>query len=196
MAEPHLLSAAAAAKAIADGSLTSAALEAAAGELRQAGASIVEVVRLAIFADLTDAQDVIMHGEGRGAYRAEYLARYDGLNPKFRDEVETAKGRSLDDVRRAENLIARATMTYDDAFAGCDAWLTPWVTGEAPEGLLATGEAIVNRMWTAMHGPCITIPSARGPNGMPVGVQLVTPRLQDARLLAVAEAVSDVIVAA
>ena len=48
-------------------------------------------------------------------------------------------------------------------------------------------------MWTALHGPCITIPAHRGPNGLPVGVQIVSPRLSDARLLAVTETISPVL---
>lgn len=176
------------------GAETLAALKEAVRHLTRAGAQVADVDSPGVFANLTDAQDVIMHWEGRGAYRAEYLGRYDDLNPKFRDEVENAKGRSRADVREAENLIARATLAFDAAFAGFDAWLTPSVIGEAPEGLLSTGEAIFNRMWTAMHGPCITIPSARGDNDMPVGVQIVAPRLHDAELLAVAEAISPVIV--
>ncbi len=30
-----------------------------------------------------------------------------------------------------------------------------------------------NSLWTLMHGPCVTIPAFTGPNGMPVGLQLV-----------------------
>ncbi|MCB1362899.1 MAG: amidase [Rhodobacteraceae bacterium] len=172
---------------------TVSAIERAAQALAGAGAALADVQGPQVFDALTDAQDVIMHWEGRGAYRAEYLGRYADLHPKFRDEVENTKGRSHDDVRRAANLIARGTMAFDDAFAGYDAWLTPSVIGEAPVGLLSTGEAIFNRMWTAMHGPCITLPAATGPNGLPVGVQIVAPRLADAALLAVAEAVAPVV---
>jgi len=38
-------------------------------------------------------------------------------------------------------------------------------------------------MWTLLHVPCITIPGHTGPNGMPIGFQLVGRRSTDRRLL-------------
>lgn len=166
------------------------AIERAAGRLAEAGAAVEVVADPPAFIGLTEAQDRIMHWEGRGAYRAEYLAQPDILHPAFRDEVENARGRTILQINEAYDHMARARTEFATAFEGCDAWLTPAVIGEAPAGLESTGEALFNRMWTALHGPCITIPAHRGPNGLPVGVQIVSPRLSDARLLAVAEAVS------
>ena len=71
--------------------------------------------------------------------------------------------------------------------------LTPSVRGEAPEGLHTTGEAVFNSIWTLLHVPCIAIPVGRGPKGLPVGVQIVGPRLSDLRLLDMARAVAPVI---
>ena len=42
-------------------------------------------------------------------------------------------------------------------------------------------------LWSLMQGPCITIPAFKGPNGMPMGLQLVGPLNGDGRLLAVAQ---------
>jgi amidase len=53
-----------------------------------------------------------------------------------------------------------------------DALLTPSATGEAPLGIESTGETAMNRLWTLLHGPCITVPAGSGPAGMPLGVQL------------------------
>ncbi len=166
------------------------AIERAAGRLADAGAAVEAVADPPAFDGLTEAQDRIMHWEGRGAYRAEYLAQPEILHPAFRDEVENARGRTIPQINEAYDRMARARIEFAAAFEGCDAWLTPAVIGEAPAGLESTGEALFNRMWTALHGPCITIPAHRGPTGLPVGVQIVSPRLSDARLLAVAEAVS------
>ena len=54
---------------------------------------------------------------------------------------------------------------------------------EAPEGLDSTGDMRFQSMWTFLHVPCITLPTARGPNGLPVGIQLVGPYLGDDGLL-------------
>jgi amidase len=41
-------------------------------------------------------------------------------------------------------------------------------------------------IWTALHTPAITLPTHRGPNDLPVGIQLVAQRYDDDRLLATA----------
>jgi len=61
--------------------------------------------------------------------------------------------------------------------------LTPCVPGEAPAGLESTGDPRFQRLWTAMHVPAITLPTHAGPAGLPVGIQLIGPRLADRRLL-------------
>ena len=45
----------------------------------------------------------------------------------------------------------------------------------------------MNRLWTLLHGPCVTVPSGDGPAKMPLGVQLVGLPRNDARTLAVAQ---------
>jgi Asp-tRNA(Asn)/Glu-tRNA(Gln) amidotransferase A subunit family amidase len=65
-----------------------------------------------------------------------------------------------------------------------DAILTPPAPGQAPHGLAETGSAIFNGLWTVLYMPCLTLPAAAGPDGLPVGIQLVGKRHADARLLA------------
>ena len=73
-----------------------------------------------------------------------------------------------------------------DQAGDVDAILTPSATGEAPLGLASTGNTAMNRLWTLLHGPCITVPAGDGPSGLPLGVQLVGIPGSDARTLAVA----------
>jgi Asp-tRNA(Asn)/Glu-tRNA(Gln) amidotransferase A subunit family amidase len=56
--------------------------------------------------------------------------------------------------------------------AGCDAVLLPAATGIAPE-LADTGDAVMNRFWTALHVPAMTIPMWRSEEGLPLGLQLI-----------------------
>jgi Asp-tRNA(Asn)/Glu-tRNA(Gln) amidotransferase A subunit family amidase len=55
--------------------------------------------------------------------------------------------------------------------------------GEAPLGIAATGNAIVDRLWTSMHAACLHIPTGVGPAGLPIGVQLADPRGSERRML-------------
>lgn len=171
------------------------ALEDAAARLERAGATLRDVEGPSVFSRLTQAQDTIMHGEGRVAFAAEYREHYDRLHPQIREEVENVRGITAADMIAAYDLIASCRPQLDQAFGEFDVWLTPAVPGEAPLGLDSTGEATFNRMWTALHVPCLTIPSRQGPHGLPVGIQLVAPRFRDGDLLAVADAIAPALAA-
>jgi Asp-tRNA(Asn)/Glu-tRNA(Gln) amidotransferase A subunit family amidase len=71
----------------------------------------------------------------------------------------------------------------DGVFDRYDAIITPAAVGEAPAGLDSTGSPIFNSLWTYCGTPAITLPLMEGPNGLPLGVQLVSRRGDDARLL-------------
>ena len=60
--------------------------------------------------------------------------------------------------------------------------LTPAAMGPAPHGLAATGSPIMNGLWTYLGMPTVSLPLLQV-NGLPVGVQLVGLRHDDARLL-------------
>jgi Asp-tRNA(Asn)/Glu-tRNA(Gln) amidotransferase A subunit family amidase len=65
--------------------------------------------------------------------------------------------------------------------------LTPAAPGPAPKGLASTGNPIFCSLWTYLGLPAITLPLLEG-NGLPMGVQLVGARRDDARLLRTARA--------
>jgi Asp-tRNA(Asn)/Glu-tRNA(Gln) amidotransferase A subunit family amidase len=71
--------------------------------------------------------------------------------------------------------------------------LTPAAIGEAPVGLHTTGDHLFNKTWTLLHVPCVAIPAGRGPQGLPLGLQVVGRRFGDASLLAAAKAIAPII---
>ena len=71
----------------------------------------------------------------------------------------------------------------DAIFGRFDALITPAATGEAPEGLDSTGDPVFCSLWTFCGLPAISLPLLSGPKGLPLGVQLVGPHGDDARLL-------------
>jgi Asp-tRNA(Asn)/Glu-tRNA(Gln) amidotransferase A subunit family amidase len=97
-------------------------------------------------------------------------------------------GEALSD-RDRDQALARADAArrrLPDLFGRFDVLLTGSALGEAPAGLESTGDPAMNRIWTLLGLPCVSLPAAEGPHGLPVGVQLVGPPGGDALLLAVA----------
>jgi Asp-tRNA(Asn)/Glu-tRNA(Gln) amidotransferase A subunit family amidase len=79
----------------------------------------------------------------------------------------------------------------DDHFGGIDAILTPAAAGEAPRGIEYAGDPRFQELWTLLHVPTLSLPTHHGPNGLPVGIQLVAPRYRESQLFAVARWVEE-----
>ena len=89
-----------------------------------------------------------------------------------------------DDVQA---LSVRCRAELDAVFAEFDVLVAPSATGEAPLGLEATGDPVFGLMWTLLHVPCITLPLCQGPNGLPLGIQVIGKRDADSLTLRCAE---------
>jgi Asp-tRNA(Asn)/Glu-tRNA(Gln) amidotransferase A subunit family amidase len=170
------------------------ALVLAARRLQDAGAIVEELILPEPFNHMLDAHTDIIQTEGGWSFLPEYLSSYAILAPDLRGKVENARGVTPEKLLASYALADSCRPAFDRLFGrGLDVILTPSVRGEAPEGLHTTGEAVFNSIWTLLHVPCIAIPVGRGPKGLPVGVQIVGPRLSDLRLLDMARAVAPVI---
>ena len=99
-----------------------------------------------------------------------------------------AEGLAISGETHAQNLQATATARQHAAalFNIHDVLLAPSSIGEAPAGLGATGDPIFCRTWTLLGLPCNHLPSTRGKNGLPIGLQLVGAYGDDHRLMAAA----------
>jgi Asp-tRNA(Asn)/Glu-tRNA(Gln) amidotransferase A subunit family amidase len=174
---------------------THAAIERAAGLMAEEGAEVFDLDLPEGFERVTDAQATVSAFEGMIHFLPEYLQNHHLLHGDFRNRVENVSGVSPESYLAAVDLAAACRAKLDALFGDrLDVILTPSAPGEAPVGPHATtGDAIMNRMWTLLHAPCVNIPGATGPNGLPVGVTLAGPRHGDARLLAISKAVAPVI---
>jgi Asp-tRNA(Asn)/Glu-tRNA(Gln) amidotransferase A subunit family amidase len=83
---------------------------------------------------------------------------------------------ALDEAR----VLGAAFTKYFDVF---DAVITPAAPGVAPKGLDATGDPAFCSLWTLLGVPALTLPLLQGDEGLPIGVQLIGPSNDDARLM-------------
>ncbi len=120
----------------------------------------------------------------------ERMAHKDQLSDALLDgRVADGLRCSYAQYRASEAVIRDYRQRTYAAMQDVDLLLTPSAPGEAPEGIGATGNAIFNNIWTTTHLPALTLPAGNGPNGLPLGVQVIGQLHQDHRLLAAAKAV-------
>lgn len=172
---------------------TRTAVEGAAAALAAAGIEVREVDLPPDFEKLGSMRAAINNWERAYAMGDEWRRFPEKLSDQMRATVSAglAMERAEYDAALAQMAICR-TLT-EHAFAGCDVLLTPAVDGEAPVGLAATGSPQFQALWTMLHVPTITLPTHKGPNGMPVGIQLVGRHRTDLRLLAIAAGVMEML---
>jgi Asp-tRNA(Asn)/Glu-tRNA(Gln) amidotransferase A subunit family amidase len=113
----------------------------------------------------------------------EYQDGRDRLSDTLRGIIENGqKCLAVDYCVAVESARALPHM-LNEFFEDFDAILTPATTGQAPVGLESTGSPMFCTIWTLCGMPAVSVPVLRGENGMPIGVQLVGPKGDDARLL-------------
>ena len=118
-----------------------------------------------------------------GHERRHYESSLSPILKTFLDEGRGTSARSYDAAIATTRDVMR---DIDAVFGDADVILSPSAPGEAPKGLHATGDPAFNRIWSQLQLPCLTLPAGKGPNGLPVGVQLAARSGQDAVLLAAA----------
>ena len=166
---------------------TVAAIEDAADAVRESGALVDEVELPAAFAALADARRAINDYERARAMAHEWRTDRERLSPAMQKTVASGFATPDAEYRVALAATVECRRLLDGVFQGRDALLAPAVNGEAPLGLDYAGDPAFQSLWTMLHVPAITLPTHRGPNGMPVGIQLVSRRGVDDLLLSVAE---------
>jgi len=145
-----------------------------------------ELVLPAEFRGLREAHTAILWYEVARSLSDEYSRFPEKIAPMLRERC--ANGFALDPQRyvAARQVAAQCRAMFNAALGRCDVLLAPAATGEAPEGFASTGNVAMNVVWTLLHAPCVSVPAAKGPHGMPLGLQVVGRIGDDARTLAAA----------
>lgn len=105
---------------------------------------------------------------------------YEKISQTLRDNrLKDGLACSFETYRDSRSFLARMRRRLHDVFDDYDVLLAPSAAGEAPIGLNSTGNASHCVLWTSTHVPCMTLPLFNGPNGLPVGAQLIAARNHD-----------------
>lgn len=152
------------------------------------GPLIEEVELPAIFTQAVAQHGAIMEVEEAMNLADEYQRGRTQLSPRLCQIIE--QGQKISALEYLHALTQRQILlgAWHSLLRDYDAVLTPATTGVAPLGLAATGSPIFCSIWTLLGVPAVTLPLLQGAvgeksDGLPLGVQLVGAKSDDARLL-------------
>ena len=166
---------------------TQALLPRVASALAKAGAVVADRELPASAAAIVDAHPIVMNNESGRAMGWELANARDRISEGLRERLEFGLSRSEAEVTEAHATFDQAQREFPGCMDGLDILVTPSAPGEAPAGLDWTGDPIFNLIWTSLHVPCVTVPAGTGPNGLPLGIQIVTRMGEDRQALAWAQ---------
>jgi Asp-tRNA(Asn)/Glu-tRNA(Gln) amidotransferase A subunit family amidase len=146
------------------------------------GEAVTEIELGSSFDSAIDLHRTVMEVDMAHNLHRDYEKGRDQLSEALRAAIE--RGREVPAVEYLRAVAASATLNaaLDDVFNEYDALITPSAPGEAPRGL-PTGNPAFCSTWTYLGTPAISLPLLATEQGMPLGVQLIGRRGNDARLL-------------
>jgi len=147
------------------------------------GEAVAEVEIDERFASALSYHKTVMEVDMAHNFHRDYERGRDQLSAPLRELIERGRNYRAIDYAGASAAIKPLNAALDHIFDEFDAILTPAAPGEAPRGLQATGNPIFCTLWTYLGMPAITLPLLQSEAGLPIGVQLVAQRNNDARLL-------------
>jgi Asp-tRNA(Asn)/Glu-tRNA(Gln) amidotransferase A subunit family amidase len=153
-------------------------------DLARAGAAVEARELPGAFEALKTAHPIVMNAESARALGWELATHPDAISEGLRERLAFGLHQTEAALAEAYDVFARTQQACPEAMAGLDVLVTPSAAGEAPAGLEWTGDPAFNFIWTSLHVPCVTVPVGTGPNGLPLGIQIVGRRGEDRAVLA------------
>jgi Asp-tRNA(Asn)/Glu-tRNA(Gln) amidotransferase A subunit family amidase len=136
-----------------------------------------------MFRDAWQWHATIMEADLARNFHDEYERGRDRLSESLRGQIERGRRVTAVDYNNAVARIRSTSAAFDEVFDRCDVILTAAAPGPAPRGLGSTGSPAFCTLWTFAGMPAVTLPLLRADDDMPMGIQLVGRRGDDARLL-------------
>lgn len=135
------------------------------------------------FAQAADLRETINLAEMAKCFYPYERKGRDRLSEVLRAAMDKGKAIPARDYLAALDWPRILNAALDEILSRCDAILCPAAPGPAPEGLGSTGSSVCNGLWTLCGVPVVTLPLFQSSEGLPMGVQVVGRKWDDARLL-------------
>jgi Asp-tRNA(Asn)/Glu-tRNA(Gln) amidotransferase A subunit family amidase len=151
-------------------------------QLRTEGVKLVEFQLPEQFADLPTTHQTMLNKGISESLRTDYDRSKGQMSERLRAMIAEGASIAPEIFEKHRSFAEQCRASINTVFSGYDAILCPSAPGEAPVGM-GTGDPIFQVVWTLLGVPCINLPVATGPRGLPIGIQLVGKRHADAELL-------------
>jgi len=152
----------------------------AANEIKQ---KTIEIVSLpGQFDDIYEHHRKLMEADLAKSFATEYKQGKADMSAILCEMIERGQKVTSSEYNASLESITTYGYALNEIFESYDAILTPAALGSAPAGVDATGNPVMNTIWTFCGTPAINLPLLQSPTGLPLGVQLVGDRGDDARL--------------
>lgn len=149
---------------------------------------VLELFELPLgFEKAHEVHRVIMEADIARNYAREYADGKDRLSALLVAMIERGQKIGTDEYDDARAMAEELKGGFANLFDDYDGLLTPATAGEAPVGLDSTGSPAFCTIWSLLGMPAVSLPLLQGENSMPLGVQMVSYRGDDARLLRTAK---------
>ena len=127
----------------------------------------------------------LLHAEMALAH-AGWFDRFAHLyRPRTAEAIRAGRAIPPERLRECRAAGPRLTELLEDggAQAGIDCWICPSASGVASIGYQDTGDSWMTGLWSYAGLPAVSLPVFDGPDGMPLGIQLVAAPGRDELLL-------------
>lgn len=161
-------------------------------KLSRAGVQLVDLVMPDSYEQIGDIQDVIMAYDLAREYADIKKNHAHRCDPELISYLELGETYSDLDYEKALNAADVCRRQFYDIARSLDAVIMPATLGEAPDAS-STGSSVFIRAWSLLHNPSISLPVSRGPNGLPLAIQLVGFVKEDHTLLRHAQHVEGIL---
>ncbi|KQV93511.1 MULTISPECIES: amidase [unclassified Streptomyces] len=148
------------------------------------GCRVANLTAPAGFDRSLDWQRTISRFETSRSLTFEWTTKRHSLGAPLKADIRQGLPIAFSEYEQAKTESSKLAAAVHERFTGYDLVLTLAATGEAPLGLRSTGDAAFNRSWTLLGLPCLALPAALGPHGLPLAVQAIGARHRDDELLA------------
>ncbi|MDP3283379.1 MAG: amidase [Desulfobacterales bacterium] len=155
--------------------------------LRSAGATVEEQELPRVFECAHSVHRTIMYAEGARVFADLQRHQRQRLSQRLNGLIDEGLGIGQSALARALEQKDQLAENMDVFLRGFDAAITPPAPGQAPEDLTQTGDPAFCTIWSLCGVPAVTIPTGQGSQGLPLGLQLICPRLADDRVLSIAK---------